>query len=313
MNTIPRLVALCFAALLPLATFAKIERVVEKTFSVQSSGLLTVQTQGGNIQVETGSGSEVRVVAREYIRASSDAEADELLKNLTLRIEAAGNGVNATAKYEKKKSFGLFGGSTPVQVNFVVTVPKDYHVSLRTSGGNVTVADLNGTAHVRTSGGNVTLGNISGEVDANTSGGDVRLAQGGSRVKLGTSGGNITLDHAVGPADLDTSGGDIRVGSVDDTLHASTSGGNVTADKLGAFKGECELRTSGGNVRVTVPKSHGFTLDASTSGGHVSANGLTISITDGGAGRGKLGGDVNGGGPKLRLHSSGGDIVVSTR
>jgi hypothetical protein len=59
-----------------------------------------------------------------------------------------------------------------------------------------------------------------------------------------------------------------------------------------------------------VKKGVGFKLDASTSGGDVDAEGLTLTIEKGGVGKSKLIGDVNGGGPRLKLRSSGGDIKV---
>ncbi|MEO7598356.1 MAG: hypothetical protein ABIV50_05460, partial [Opitutus sp.] len=80
-----------------------------------------------------------------------------------------------------------------------------------------------------------------------------------------------------------------------------------------AFKGDCVLDTSGGNVKAKVARTAAFDLDASTSGGDVRADGLTITIEKGGVGRSRLSGKVNGGGPTLKLRSSGGDIVVETR
>jgi hypothetical protein len=112
---------------------------------------------------------------------------------------------------------------------------------------------------------------------------------------------------------LDTSGGDISIGSVENTLNASTSGGNVTAGIVGALKGDCYLDTSGGRVRATVSRDAAFNLDASTSGGDVKAAGLTITIEKGGTGKSRLAGKVNGGGPLLKLRSSGGDIIVETK
>jgi len=64
-------------------------------------------------------------------------------------------------------------------------------------------------------------------------------------------------------------------------------------------------------VRAVVDSNAAFKLDASTSGGSVDARGLTITL-DGSRHRSSLSGDVNGGGPELRLHSSGGDIVIET-
>lgn len=300
-------------ALSPFAAHAKIERVVEKTFTVQPGGILKVETSGGEIRVQTSADAVVKVTAKERIRASTDAEADDILKKLTLEIEQSADGVSAYAKYERQLAGFHWGSWPPVQVDFIVTVPVNYNVELKTSGGDVTVGNLNGKVFARTSGGDVTLGKISGEIDGGTSGGNVRLEEGAASVKLGTSGGDIRVGRAVGPTDLGTSGGNIEIKSVENTLHAATSGGDVSAGIAGAFKGDCKLSTSGGRVRVTVDKVAAFDLDASTSGGDVDATGLTITIERGGSGRSRLAGKVNGGGPLLKLRSSGGDVIVQTR
>jgi len=252
-------------------------------------------------------------VARERIRASSDAEADEILKKLTLEIGQQPDGVTASAKYEKQPLGFHWGSWPPVQVDFTVTVPVNYNVELKTSGGDVTVGDLAGRVHARTSGGDVTLGKIAGDIDAGTSGGNVRLEEGAGAVKLGTSGGDVRVGRAVGPTDLGTSGGNIEIGSVENTLHAATSGGDVRAGIAGPLKGDCKLSTSGGRVKVALDKGVAFDLDAATSGGDVEATGLTITIERGGFGRSRLSGKVNGGGPLLKLRSSGGDIILETR
>jgi DUF4097 and DUF4098 domain-containing protein YvlB len=298
-----------FAA--PVLLNATVERTVEKTFAVQPGGTLKVETSGGNISVEPGAGDTVKVVAKEKIHAGNEAEADERLKDLTLTIEQQGNDVTAIAKYHGGAS-GWFGNSR-VQVSFVVTVPSHYSTDLHTSGGNVTVGDLAGRMQARTSGGDIRLGNIDGTVDGSTSGGNVELGSCTGDTRLQTSGGNVRADKIVGKADLGTSGGDVVVKLVENVLSAHTSGGNVEAGIGGTLKGDCSLETSGGDVRVTVDKAAAFRLDASTSGGDVRADGLTITLGDGGSGRSHLSGDVNGGGPVLKLRTSGGSIRVVTR
>ena len=300
-------------ALTPFSAHAKIERVVEKTFTVQPGGVLKIETQGGDIRVQTSADATVKVVAREKIRASTDAEADDILKKLELTIEQQADGVSASAKYEKQLPGFHWGSWPPVQVDFTVTVPTNYNVELKTSGGDVVVGNLNGKVYARTSGGDVTLGKITGDIDGGTSGGNVRLEEGLAVVKLGTSGGDVRVGRAVGPTDLGTSGGNIDIKSVENTLYAATSGGDVSAGIAGALKGDCKLSTSGGRVRVTVDQGVAFDLDASTSGGDVDASGLTITIERGGSGRSRLSGKVNGVGPLLKLRSSGGDIIVQTR
>lgn len=299
------------AAVLPAQ--AKIECVIEKTFAVQPGGTLHVMTQGGDIRVSPSNDMVVKITAREKIRASSDAEADELLKKLELTLEQTGNDVTASAKYERQPMGFHFGSWPPVEVAFTVTVPASFATDLRTSGGDITVGDLAGKVQARTSGGDVRLGKIGADIDAHTSGGDVSLEESRGAVKLGTSGGNVVVGRATGPADLSTSGGDIKIDLVEGAVHASTSGGNVRAGIAGPLKDDCVLSTSGGTVKVTVDKGAAFRLDASTSGGSVDAEGLTITIEKSNRGHSQLAGAVNGGGAMLKLRSSGGDIVVRTR
>lgn len=295
----------------PLALTAKIIRTVEKTFAVQAGGNLKAATQGGDIVIHTADISEVRISAKQEIKASSEKEADELLKELTMTFEQNGNDVTAEAKYEKSSGFH-FGSWPPVQVSFTITVPKSYNVNLNTSGGDIIVDSLKGNARARTSGGDLRFDRIDGEIDGSTSGGDITLKEGAARAKLSTSGGDIHVDRAGGPTEVSTSGGDIEINSVAQLIKATTSGGDVRATITEPIKQDTELSTSGGDVKVKVVKGAGFQLDASTSGGDVDASGLTITIEKGGIGKSRLLGAVNGGGPKLKLRSSGGDISIRT-
>ncbi|MCX6952261.1 MAG: DUF4097 family beta strand repeat-containing protein [Verrucomicrobia bacterium] len=292
---------------------AKIERVVEKSFTVQPGGVLQVNTQGGEIRVSPSGDNVVKVTARERIRASSDAEADDLLKKLDLTIEQNGNEITASAKYEQQPLGFHFGSWPPVNVDFTVTVPASFATNLRTSGGGITVGDLAGKVNARTSGGGIRLGKLGAEVDAHTSGGSVTLDGARGPVKLSTSGGNITAGTVAGEAELSTSGGSIKIESVEGALKASTSGGSIRAAFAGPLKSNCSLSTSGGSVKVTLDKATAFRLDASTSGGSVDAEGLTITLEKSTRSRTQLVGAVNGGGSLLKLRTSGGDIVVQTR
>src|SRR5882672_9895040 len=203
---------LLVAGLLSMAAIpahAKIERVVEKTFVVQPGGSLRVTTQGGSIKVQPSSDLTVKVTARERVQANSDAEADEILRKLTLSLEQSGNDISGEAKYESGAAGFHFGSWPPVQVDFIVSLPASFASDLRAAGGDITVGDFAAKVRARTSGGDVKLGKILADVDASTSGGNVSLSEGSAAVKLGTSGGDVTVGRAIGPAELSTSGGNI--------------------------------------------------------------------------------------------------------
>ncbi len=311
MNTSLRFIlAAGFATVSAVIVQARVDRVVEKFFSVTGAGTLRVETQGGEIRVSPGNDSVIRVTAKQNIRANSEAEADELLKKLELSFDLNGNDLRVVSKYDRRPSGFRMGSWPPVQVDFVVTVPANYATALHTSGGSITVGDLNGKAELRTSGGGIKLGKMGGVVDAKTSGGSIALEGARGAVELKTSGGNISVGRVAGTADLSTSGGSIKIDAVANTLRAHTSGGSIRANITGPLKEECSLSTSGGSVRVSVDKTAAFRLDASSSGGDVDAEGLTLTLEKASRDRSRLAGAVNGGGPLLKLRSSGGGIAV---
>src|SRR6478736_1785077 len=312
MKTLPRIFLFIAALAAPLALSATITRNVEKTFTVQPGGNFKAHTQGGDIKIETSDRPEVRIQVKQVIRADSEAEADEILAKLTLTLEQTGNDVTADAKYEKRGPGTWFGNWPPVSVSFVVTVPKNFNLNLNTSGGDIAVASVAGNVRARTSGGDLKFARIDGDIDAGTSGGNITILEGTARAKLHTSGGNIAVDRTGGPTEVSTSGGDVTLRSVTQLISATTSGGDVRAVITEPMKQDAVLSTSGGEVDVKVVKGAGFQLDASTSGGDVNASGLTITIEKGGTGKSRLAGAVNGGGPLLKLRSSGGDIKIRT-
>ena len=289
---------------------ARIDRIVEKSFSVSGSGVVHVETHGGAIRVLPSDDRVVRVIAKQKINARTEAEADELLKKLELNFDQQGNDVRVQSKYESKPLGFRFRSWPPVQVDFEITVPRTFATDLNTSGGAITVGDLDGKADLRTSGGQIKLGRMGGEVDARTSGGSISLEEARGPVELKTSGGSISVGRVAGPAELSTSGGSIKIDSVVSSLRAHTSGGSIRANISGPLTEECSLSTSGGSVSVTVDKSAAFRLDASTSGGGVDASGLTVAMENVSRNRSRLAGTVNGGGPLLKLRSSGGGISV---
>jgi hypothetical protein len=295
-----------------LVAHARIERVVEKKFQVTGAGTLRLETQGGALTVMPSNDSTVTITAKQKIRADTEGEADELLKKLELTFEQNGNDVRAVSKYERKPAGFSFRSWPPVEVEFVATVPVSFATDLRTSGGPITLGDLAGKVEARTSGGAIRLGKMGGEVSAHTSGGGISLAEARGRVDLNTSGGNVTVGRVAGPAKVSTSGGSIKVDSVESVLNAHTSGGSIRANIKGPVKEDCTLSTSGGSVHVSVDKTAAFRLDASTSGGGVDADGLTITIEKTTRDRNKLAGAVNGGGPLVKLRSSGGGISIRT-
>lgn len=306
---------LLLSALCAGVVSARVVREVSESFDVEPGGLIYVATHGGDINVSTHDGDTVVVDAKlVFPRADSESEADEIMEKLDFQMSQDSEGVRVTAERVKGESSGWFnwGSSNRVNVHVRIMVPVEYNVEARTAGGDIDVSDLTGRVYARTSGGDITVGQVEGPVDINTSGGDIDVAYAVGSVKASTSGGDVRVEEAEGSVSASTSGGDIHIGRVEGLLKASTSGGDISARIHGTLDEDAVLSTSGGDVTAWVSEDIGFDLDARTSGGNVRAQGITIRIDEGGMGKNKLVGEVNGGGHQLKLRTSGGDVRVKT-
>lgn len=169
-----------------------------------------------------------------------------------------------------KKSSGNWFSGFSLDVHYKVVVPTRYDVHLRTGGGGIEVANLTGDIDAHTSGGGIRVGDIIGDVDVRTSGGSIKVGEVAGNLKAHTSGGSITAKITKQPTE-------------DSAL--TTSGGSVTAYLAPGIAVDLEARTSGGSVSSEIP-----------------VNG-TLKQT-------RIKGEINGGGPRLKLATSGGSVRI---
>ena len=303
-------------ALLSVSAHAATEDTISRTFNVHPGGTLTVDADVGDIAVRATAANQVGV---QVIRKGRESD----IREYEVTFAQEGNDVRVRGKYDRKWKFFDWNN---LHARFIITVPSTYNVHLGTSGGDIKVSDLRGEAICKTSGGDLDLGNIFGPVDARTSGGDVKISAATGKVELRTSGGDIHAGDINGPLTARTSGGEIEirhvngdlvahtsgggidVGEVFGAIDATSSGGSIHAKLLQQPRGDSKLSTSGGSITIALGSSIAVDLDAHTSGGDVNAD-MPVTVL-GKQSDSSLNGKVNGGGPKLVLRSSGGDIHV---
>lgn len=309
------------------AAYGSEEEVLQKSFAVGPGGKLTLDTDLGSVEVRGTDAGTVEIAVHREVRHGNR---DKLLREFKLNFEQRGNEVIVTGDRERHGLHWLWENIWhDLRVRFVITVPRAFEADVRTSGGDVDIADLGGRVGARTSGGDVSCDRIGGAVDARTSGGNVRIGLAGDRVDAHTSGGDIRIEEAKGNVLARTSGGDIRIeragGEVDahtsggsitaadvaGALIAKTSGGSVTATITSQPASRCELTTSGGSVTVRLAAGVAVDVDAHASGGHVETD-VPASV-QGELGRSTLKAKINGGGPELYLRTSGGSIHIQKR
>jgi DUF4097 and DUF4098 domain-containing protein YvlB len=175
----------------------------------------------------------------------------------------------------------------------------------KTSDGNISVKDVNGDLNAQTSDGNINLMNIQGSCELVTSDGDINAEniQGGLNGK--TSDGSITLHNVQGENAARTSDGNIVFDGMKGSINAQTSDGDIRGE-INALSNALYLKTSDGDITVTIPKSLG--LDLFLRGERIDTK---LEDFSGEAREHSVEGKIRGGGVHVELTTSDGAISLN--
>ena len=243
------------------------------------------------VQLDAGAAPAVRYTVRIETDARGPA-AQQLLDSYSLKAKPTYSGVEIIGTLPPQ---AVRSGNAQFWVQFEVAVPRGYSVDVNTEAGDITTADIGGTASLHTQGGNIKTGRIgtSGMRDA---------SWGHAAARLETEGGHIQVKDVTGDLTAITGGGHISVGNIAGEATLRTGGGHIRAEQIG---GRAELDTVGGNITVA---HAGSFVSVRTGGGQI----------DFGEVRGSVRAQTGGGGIRMmyvsgpiELESSSGSICLT--
>ncbi len=280
-----------------------------------AGGSINVSGLTGTVQVRTaGGGLNLSDITGDLTARTAGGGVN--LSNIDGQVEArtAGGGINVE-EVTGRLNVATSGGG----IN-IVGVESD--VTAQTSGGGVHIERVSGRVSARTAGGDMTVREATREVDVQTSGGDIELRSIGGRVSARTAGGDIEGRDLGGQVSAETSAGDIELDEVRGGVQARTSVGDIdVAVTLQDFSQDypMSLETTHGDITLMLPPTLPASIDARVRslGGGWDRDDIYSDFAlarEGPRARGsgdlRSYGDINGGGPPIRLRTSGGSIRI---
>jgi len=207
-------------------------------------------------------------------------------------------------------------------------------LGLHTGGGSILVHHANGKVIAETGGGSVEIQSCAQGAVVETGGSSISVSHCNGKVKASTGGGSVDLSDIGGPAEIETGGGSIRLTSAKGHVHAETGGGGIelygvpsaSAEtgaggiivklvNTGADRSDSDLETGAGDITVYLAADVAINVRASVemgNGHHITSDFPDIHIGSEGDKWGPktltAEGNVNGGGPTLKVRTSSGDI-----
>jgi DUF4097 and DUF4098 domain-containing protein YvlB len=209
-------------------------------------------------------------------------------------------------------------------------------LDLGTGGGSIHIVSARGQIHAMTGGGNIiVLSGMQGAV-LQTGGGNISVKQCDGMVKASTGGGSIDLGTLGGAADVNTGGGSIQLTSARGLVQAESGSGSIRLNGVPSARAETgagpivarlvsssnlpqdsTLETAGGDITVYLAPEIHLTVQAAVeiAGGHtIHSDFSEIYVTNQGAQWGPkivtAEGSLNGGGPRLKLRTTTGNISI---
>lgn len=208
----------------------------------------------------------------------------------TVVFEYKGDQIWITAR--SPHNIGVVGGMDE-RLSVDVTVPQQTILSVRNADGAVDCEPLEGRFSFVTGDGAVRAHGLKGDCEVSTGDGKVILDDMDGRLRARTRDGHLSVSGRFEALDLST--GD---GRVDATARAGS--------KLASA---WSLETGDGAVTLRVPHDITALLDVRTGDGHINVQ-LPITVSGRLSGR-QLVGELNGGGPPLRIRTGDGSITLA--
>ncbi len=272
--------AILALALAPAALFAA-EGTFDKTLTVNGPATLSISTGSGYIHITPGPAGSIHIIG--HVHSSMglfSGSPEENVRRVTDNppIEQNGNDIEV----------GRHTHFNNVSIDYVVTAPPGTTVEANSGSGDLNITNLSAPLKAGTGSGSIFANDLTGDVTLSTGSGDITAEMNGTHyVKAETGSGTIRLQGVSGGLYAETGSGDIEVG-----------GQPGDGWKLEIGSGSVTLNTGGAH----------FTLDASTGSGDVHSD-PPIS-THGTLDRHHVVGDINGGGPAVRVETGSGDIRI---
>ncbi|HEV2689430.1 MAG TPA: DUF4097 family beta strand repeat-containing protein [Bryobacteraceae bacterium] len=269
------------------------------------------QSAGGRFALENFNGS-VEIAGWDQntvdISGTKYAESQQLLNSIRIDVSNSGNMVRVkTSRPDPHR--GNMGAK------YIVRVPRRTELEdIQSSNGSLKVEDIDGNARLATSNGSVHLARIRGNVDARSSNGSAEVNDVKGNVNFKTSNGGVHGYNVAGTFEAETSNGGIRVHLRDPEagrpVRLVTSNGGIDLQMDSARQNDVVASTSNGPIVLRMPASTGANVYASTNSNGSVRSDFDILIRGGEISKHRMEGAIGGGGPKIDLSTSNGNISL---
>jgi DUF4097 and DUF4098 domain-containing protein YvlB len=261
--------------------------------------VLDLAVEWGDVRVTYSRDGELGISVSAYDARGKDISEEFLRRGLIVKQDGP--------RVQVRSLPDLFPGATP-KVSYQIDVPSRTELRASIFGtGNLTVIGISGPAVLATAVGNIEVSDVlRARVEARTGKGRISCTK-VREVDAETGSGNIVLlEDGPSRAVVKSGFGTIEAAGARGSLAISTDRGDVHVKAV--LYDSWQLTSGAGNIRVEMPLKTRFNLDADTVSGVISVE--RDDIQKPAVEIRELHQPVNGGGSRVSVHTTAGNIVI---
>jgi beta-lactamase regulating signal transducer with metallopeptidase domain/DUF4097 and DUF4098 domain-containing protein YvlB len=251
-----------------------------RTLSVSGEAQLMVSTGSGNIHLTRGSGNQIKIHGQIHVSHNgSEEQARQIAANPP--IEQNGNVIRVGQQQEHEHWRGI-------SVNYEIEAPAGTVLAATSGSGDVVDEGVGKNAKLQTGSGDIRAKGLEGPFEVQTGSGNITAEQTGQ-----------------GDVKAETGSGNIEIKDIHGSFQGKTGSGDIKAS--GTPSAPWTLETGSGNIEIWTSNAP-LTLDASTGSGSVATD--HEMLVKGSLDHHHVNGNLNGGGPLVRVQTGSGDIHI---
>ena len=251
----------------------------DRAISVSGETQLFVSTGSGNIHLTRGSGNQVQIHGKIHVSHNgSEEEARQIAANPP--IEQSGNVIRVGQQHEQH-----WRG---ISIDYQIEAPAGTVLAATSGSGDIVDEGVGQNSKLETGSGDIRATGLQGAFELKTGSGNVTAEQTGE-----------------GDVKAETGSGDVEIKDIHGSFHGQTGSGNIKA--TGTPSAPWTLETGSGDIEISAGNAP-LTLDASTGSGSVATD--HEMLVKGSLDHHHITGNLNGGGPLVRVKTGSGDIRV---
>ena len=262
---------------------------IEERLSFEGVELVKLRNVNGSVRITSWEKPEVVVKATKKVKATSEEKAKEYAQEVKIRIEKIGDTIEIVTEHPKGRKPKFIGS---VNVEYDVTMPRDANLDATSTNGNMNVAGIIGEILANTTNGSVSIQDCEGQLIVKTTNGRVNVEEVSGNVRVKTTNGSISAKLAM----LDGESG------------FETTNGSIDVQMEEGHSGPLTVHTTNGSITVELPSDFAADVEANTSNGKIYSD-LPITVA-GKISKTSLHGELNGGGPLMKLKTTNGKINI---